>query len=326
MNSLILTMPATSGGRRVGLTARGGGAAAAWRYGPEPSREGDGGTMGNARWNVRRLTRLGAAAVVAGVGLISTAILTASATATPTIAMTINTSVSGSCNSSTYGPVCSDMTGGDTINVSGSGFSPATLASVLECNTDPTQPQIYYLNNDIPVSCSNIVPARRPSSTRHVHHRDHSPSPWSRARRARRRPATPPPAPAQDSTTTTTMITGCSTSGNAATDAAAYPCPPTPTQQAAGDMCIIAVGDTNGERAIGALLFGAETLPGCPGAGTTTTAPVPCSTTSIPPLPPPSPAPASTTFDRRQRRDLHRDHHRQPDARRSPRPARCPPG
>ena len=40
------------------------------------------------------------------------------------------------------------------INVSGTGFSPGALASIVECNSDPAQPVILFLGNDIPVSCS----------------------------------------------------------------------------------------------------------------------------------------------------------------------------
>jgi hypothetical protein len=39
-----------------------------------------------------------------------------------------------------------------------------------------------------------------------------------------------------------------STGGNPYTDAAGYPCPPTAAQQAAGDTCVIAVGDTGGDQ------------------------------------------------------------------------------
>ena len=32
------------------------------------------------------------------------------------------------------------------------------------------------------------------------------------------------------------------------TDAAEYPCPPTAAEQAAGDVCVISVSDTGGDR------------------------------------------------------------------------------
>src|SRR6202043_3516987 len=60
---------------------------------------------------------------------------------------------------------------------------------------------------------------------------------------------------------------GCTTSGNPATDAANFPCPPTAAQQAAGDDCAIAIGDQAGDRGVGVVLFGTETLP----TSTTTT-------------------------------------------------------
>ena len=46
-----------------------------------------------------------------------------------------------------------------------------------------------------------------------------------------------------------------SSGGNAATDAAKYPCPPTPAQQAAGASCFIAFGDLAGDQATTPISF-----------------------------------------------------------------------
>ena len=86
-----------------------------------------------------RLTTLGLVAILAGGTLMGIGI-TADAVVVPTISLSIHTSATGSCASTTFGPVCSDMAGGDILNVSGANFDVSTLASVLECNTDATQP------------------------------------------------------------------------------------------------------------------------------------------------------------------------------------------
>jgi hypothetical protein len=86
-------------------------------------------------------------------------------------------------------------------------------------------------------------------------------------------------------TTTFTIVGGMtgppaagtdSSGGDAATDAAAYPCPPTTAQQASGATCVIAFGDLAGERAIAPILFVGEVPP-------TTTTTVGGSTTTTPP-------------------------------------------
>ena len=77
-----------------------------------------------------------------------------------------------------------------------------------------------------------------------------------------------------------------------------YPCPPTAAQQAAGDFCVLAIGDTAGDRSIGTVLYGSETLPGSstiPPTTTPTTAPpttAPPTTTAT--TAPPTTAPPTT--------------------------------
>ncbi len=41
--------------------------------------------------------------------------------------------------------------------MSGAGFTAGSLASIEQCSSDPTQPQILFLGNDIPVSCSTLA-------------------------------------------------------------------------------------------------------------------------------------------------------------------------
>ena len=130
------------------------------------------------------------------------------------------------------------------------------------CSATPTpsSPCILYLGNDIPVSCSPLA------------HR-HDPEQAGKTKgdldgnQILKTGTVGPPVPDShadvhpDGPRRTSVITGCTTSGNDATDAAQYPCPPTPAQQAAGDTCVLAIGDHAGDRAIGTILFGTETLP-----------------------------------------------------------------
>ncbi len=79
----------------------------------------------------------------------------AGAAATPAISVPfkVTTSPTGVCS----GATCSKLASGDVISVSGTGFSANQLASILECNDDPSQPVVLYLGNYVPVSCTKIV-------------------------------------------------------------------------------------------------------------------------------------------------------------------------
>ncbi len=122
-----------------------------------------------------------------------------------------------------------------------------------QCSSDPTQSQILFLGNDLPVSCSPLA-LTNISGTGVL----------SGKQTVKSGTVGPPTVGTPTCTQTvpsTSVIKGCSTSGNAATDAAKFPCPPTDAQQAAGDTCVLAIGDQAGDRAIGIILFGSETLP-----------------------------------------------------------------
>ncbi|HXQ60247.1 MAG TPA: hypothetical protein VN799_09105 [Acidimicrobiales bacterium] len=115
------------------------------------------------------------------------------------------------------------LAGGSVVTISGSGFTAKTLGSILECNDDDAQPTVSVLASAIPVGCS--------SPTSHLVTTD----------------ATGALAP-----TSFTIVSGTvgppatgtdSTGGDAATDAASYPCPPTPAEVAVGVTCDIEFGD-----------------------------------------------------------------------------------
>jgi hypothetical protein len=204
-------------------------------------------------------------AVAGGGALVGLNVTGATAAASTTTLSLSSTAAGVTCNDSNpTAPVCSNVAGGDTINVSGGGFASGAEASIVECNDDPTQPQIFFLGNDIPVSCSAlfIVTVGSKGAAKGVLTGTH----------VLTQGVVGPPEPnltdtCSETTPSTTTITGCTTSTETA-DAARFPCPPTAAQQAAGDTCVLAIGDINGDRAIGTLLFTGESPP----PSTTTTA------------------------------------------------------
>ncbi|HVA02507.1 MAG TPA: hypothetical protein VMU64_02070 [Acidimicrobiales bacterium] len=225
-------------------------------------------------WPIRRsgviklVTTLGVAAVLAGGTLLGANVVGVSGAATtPTLRLS-STAAGVTCNNSNpTSPVCSGLAGGEVVSLSGAGFTKGSLASIEQCNSDPTQPVMLFLGNDVPVSCSQI--SITTISSKGVLTGTHTMKTGTVGP-----PTTGTPTCTQ-TVPTTSVITGCSTSGNPATDAAKFPCPPTPAQQAAGDTCVLAIGDQAGDRAIGIALFGTETVPtsstSTTGGGTSTT-------------------------------------------------------
>ena len=138
------------------------------------------------------------------------------------------------------------LTGGTVVTVTGSGFDPSSIGFVLQCSSDANQPtvslRVLGTPEVVPVSCSALALSRAVATTS-----------------TGGIPSTPKP-------TTFTVVSGTvgppcgaegdlvipcpadSTGGNAATDAANYPCPPTPAQQVAGVSCTLAYGDSGGKQ------------------------------------------------------------------------------
>jgi hypothetical protein len=123
------------------------------------------------------------------------------------------------------------LVNGTVADVSGTGLMPSSnsnfLGTLLECNSDPTQPTVNELGNAIPVSCTGAT--------------SHTFTPNAGGTLSTTfsivEGVTGPPASGTDS------------AGNpAATDAANYPCPPTAAQVSVGDTCIIHVGDSGGDQ------------------------------------------------------------------------------
>ena len=220
---------------------------------------------------IKLVTAVGVVAVLAGGTLMATNVVEVSAAATTTLHLS-TTAAGASCNNTNpSAPVCSGLAGGETVSVAGTGFSPGALASIVQCNSELSQPVIFFLGNDIPVSCSPLAIVTIPSKgkTKGDLSGTHVLTTGTVGP-----PVTGQPVTCQQVTPTSSTIAGCTTTGTTA-DAAKYPCPPTTAQQAAGDTCVLAIGDQAGDRAIGVILFGTETLPtsttATTGGGTTTT-------------------------------------------------------
>ncbi len=117
---------------------------------------------------------------------------------------------------------------GDHVTVTGSGFVPQAEGAVVECNSTPGEPTIDVAGIAVPVGCSNPYASGAlvgVSGTGSIS------TTWTVAVGV-----LGPPAQGQDSA-----------GGNAGTDAASYPCPPTPAQVAAGASCLIGFGDLSGD-------------------------------------------------------------------------------
>jgi hypothetical protein len=133
---------------------------------------------------------------------------------------------------------------GSEVSISGTGLIPGgadnTLGAVLECNSDPNQPTVSELGSALPVSCTGALA--------------HSFIPDANGTFNGTFPivegVTGPPADGTDSS-----------GGQAATDAASYPCPPTPAQVAAGDTCDVVVSDSGGDHDVVPISFNPNVPP-----------------------------------------------------------------
>ena len=146
-----------------------------------------------------------------------------------------------------------ELAANQTVAVTGSGYDASSTGAALECNNATGQATISVLGNAIPVSCTNPLANLQSTDS------------------------------GGNLSATFTIVTGIigppgtgtdSSGGDAATDAANYPCPPTSAQVAAGASCVISFGDQGGARATTPISFGSGT------ATTTTTQPTTTTTTT----------------------------------------------
>jgi hypothetical protein len=130
-----------------------------------------------------------------------------------------------------------DLTDGETVTVTASGMHPNAYGSVLECNLANNEPTVQVEGNAVPVGCTN--PLQTITST-------DSSGGFSKSFTIRTGTIGPP-------------AQGTDSAGNpASSDAAKYPCPPTPAQQAEGTTCDMVYGDTSNDQATTPLHFAAS--------------------------------------------------------------------
>ncbi|HTZ09180.1 MAG TPA: hypothetical protein VMB72_08910 [Acidimicrobiales bacterium] len=174
------------------------------------------------------------------------------------------------------------LTNGQTVTIMGSGFSKSSIGNVLECNGDASQPTAALpspVSQSVPVSCTPISLSKLvvTSSTGAVS-----------TTFAVVQGTTGPPC---GTSTSATKCPAKDSAGNSpSSDAAKYPCPPTPAQQAAGVTCTLSYGDEAGDTATATILFAGETAP-----TSTTTSSASSSTTSTAPASTTTVTPSSTT-------------------------------
>ncbi|HEY7946050.1 MAG TPA: neocarzinostatin apoprotein domain-containing protein [Acidimicrobiales bacterium] len=174
------------------------------------------------------------------------------------------------------------LTGGESVTITGSGFAHGSPGNVLECNSDPKQPNVVLpapVSSPVSVSCTAISLSAlvATSSTGALS------TTFKVVQGTVGPPCGPPPA----------LLTCPATDdggGSPTADAALYPCPPTAAQQAAGDVCTLTYGDQANDNGTGTILFAGETAPA---ATTTTGAPPPTTATTRAPAPTTTAAPVT---------------------------------
>lgn len=150
-------------------------------------------------------------------GLVLGAAGIANAASTPSLTVTPNT----------------NLKNGDTVSVSGSGFPTDTsggyTGALLECNSDPNQPNGTFAGNAVPISCSS------PGANGGVYIINTTDS---------------GDVPTTNFVVHTGTIGPPDSSPTAAekAEAAQYPCPPTAAEIAKGDKCWITFGTSVGGK------------------------------------------------------------------------------
>lgn len=193
-----------------------------------------------------RRIRLGAAgALVAGIGLVGWA---TAAWATATLTATPSTGI----------------TNGQTITLTGSGWTPGSIGNILECNNAPNEPTVALpqpVGNSLAVGCSGVGYIANALTTVSAS------GTVNKTYVVAQGTLGPPCGKTGD------IISTCPATDSAgqspAADAANYPCPPTPAQQAAGVVCQITFGDQANDSASVNITYQGEST----GGPTTTAAP-----------------------------------------------------
>jgi hypothetical protein len=164
---------------------------------------------------------------------------TTSATTTTTTASTTTTTTSAPTGPNVTVTPNTGLMSGTVVSVSGSLFDDNATGGLLECSTAAGQPTISVAGNDVPVSCTNpLLNLATTTATGDLAAKTFTIVEGTVG----------PPATGTDSS-----------GGDAATDAASYPCPPTAAQVAAGATCEMTFGDSGGASASAPISFASST-------------------------------------------------------------------
>jgi len=183
---------------------------------------------------------------------------TTTSTTAPTGGTTTTTTAPANKVTLTVSPA-TGLINGSVVTVSGSGYADNSTGAILECNNDPAQPTIVVEGSAAPVSCTNPLKKIETTSA------SGALGPVSYTVAAG---TVGPPTTGTDSS-----------GGDAATDAAAYPCPPTAAQITAGYSCTIAFGDLANDEGTANISFGSIISTAGSGTSAATTAKTVAATT-----------------------------------------------
>ncbi len=164
----------------------------------------------------------------------------------------LGSSVATSPNAALSASPNTGLVNGQTVGVTGTSLAVLALGSVVECNDTPDQPSVQLggvVDAVEDVGCTGSTFAGLVETT------------GGGALSATFKVATGTVGPPCG----TSYLAGCPTldsaGHNPAVDAAAYPCPPTPAQEAAGDTCVLEYGDGAGDLVSTQILFAGESAP-----------------------------------------------------------------
>ena len=198
---------------------------------------------------MRALRLAAVGALVGGIGLVAGA---TAAWAAPTLSASPSTG----------------LTNGQTITLSGSGFTAGSAGNLLECNNAPNEPTVALgspVNNSLAVGCSGV------GYTANALTAANSSGAVNKSFQVSTGTVGPPCGKTGD------VVATCPATDSAghspAADAANYPCPPTQAQQAAGVVCQITFGNQANESASVTVLFQGESSPTTTAAPTASTSP-----------------------------------------------------
>jgi len=189
------------------------------------------------------------------------------------------------------------LANGTSVTITGSGFTDSSIGNVVECNDAPNEPTVALaapVSNTLAVGC--IAPSYKALATTTA-------SGGLSATFAVIQGTVGPPCGTPNAVVTCPATDSDGVSP--AADAANYPCPPTPAQQAAGVVCQLTYGDSAGDSSTAVTItFQASTPPTTAAPTTATTKPPTTATTVAPatgattvttaaPTPAVAPAPAT---------------------------------